>query len=281
MGLVLEGGGTRAVYTSGVLDFFLDKDLTFDYIIGVSAGSCNGTSFLAKNRGRQHDLTVKYVHDKRYMGIKPLKESGNFLNIPWIFGELAYETMPLDFDTFERADTRLVAVVTNALTGLPEYHDVENLREECSILAASCAMPLATKGVTVNGMMCYDGGITDSIPLEHALADGCDRAVVILTQHKGYQKKPLGPRSEKVLQKMLGQYPVLAQKVRDRYMMYNRQLEYTYEKERQAQAFVIQPSQPLECSSLERNVQKLEWVYQLGYSDAKASLENLLRFMNG
>lgn len=275
--LVLEGGGTRAIYTSGVLDVFLQNQIKFPYVIGVSAGSCNGTSFIGENYRRQHDITVDYVNDKRYMSFQSILRNGMFLNLPWIFGELSYELMPLDQDAFEQSESQLTVVVTNAQTAQAEYYLVDSLREDCGVLAASCALPLATKGFEVEGHICYDGGIVDSIPVIHALEDGCDKAVVILTQHVGYQKNP--PRGMEMIGKAMRQYPKLCEALANRHTMYNRQLEEVKELEAQGKALVIQPEQPLGAGTLERNVDKLEDIYQLGWNDGINALEKLKDFL--
>ena len=112
-GLVLEGGGNRSIYTSGVLDAFMDEKIDFEYVIGVSAGSCNGVSFIAKNYRRQHDIIINYSNDKRYMGAGNMLKGHSFLNTDWIFGELAYDILPLNQDVFENSKTVLCAVATN------------------------------------------------------------------------------------------------------------------------------------------------------------------------
>lgn len=277
VGLVLEGGGTRAIYTSGVLDVFLKYNIKFPYVIGVSAGSCNGTSYLGGNYRRQHDITVDYVNDKRYMGITSMLKNGMFLNLPWIFGELSYDMMPLDHDTFENSGSQLVVVVTNADTAAAEYHTADNFREECNILAASCALPLATKGIDIDGNKYYDGGIVDSIPVAHALEDGCDKAVVILTQHKGYVKRP--PKGMEMINKALRRYPKLAEALANRHVMYNEQLALIKKLEEEGRVLVIQPQEPLNAGTLERRIDKLEEIYQKGYNDAMAVLAQVQAFV--
>ena len=188
VGLVLEGGGNRAIYTSGVLDAFIEKNIEFPYVIGVSAGSCNATSFIAKNYRRQHDIEIEYANDKRYMGISNMLKGHGFLNIDWIFGELAYELKPLNQEEFDKSNTVLCAVATNAQTGKPEYFYPKSMRNGCDELKASCSLPGVTKGVEIGGTTFFDGGLVDSIPLERAFDDGCKKAVVILTQHKRDRK---------------------------------------------------------------------------------------------
>lgn len=274
-GLVLEGGGNRAIYTSGVLDAFIEAGIEFPYVVGVSAGSCNGTSFIAKNKRRQHDIVINYTNDKRYMGISSMLSSKAFLNLDWIFGELAYDILPLNHENFEASGSTLCVVATNAETGKAEYFYPKDFREGCIELKASCAMPGVTNGVEIGGIKYFDGGLVDSIPLKKAVDDGCQKIVVILTQHKGYQKEAMPNRASLMFKK----YPKIQEGIVNRHIMYNGQLEYVRELEEQGRAFVIQPSVPLGVSSLEKDTSKLEAIYQLGYKQGKDNIEKIREFL--
>lgn len=275
VGLVLEGGGNRAIYTSGVLDAFMENGIDFPYVIGVSAGSCNGTSFIAKNIRRQHDINIKYAADKRYFNPRNAIKGKDMLNIDWIFGEMCYDLMPLDQDAFEKSDTTLCVVTTNAKTGKAEYFYPKNMREQCLELKASCSMPIVTKGVEIGDELYFDGGLVDSIPLEKAFEDGCKKAVVILTQHKGFQKEPFPNKAEKVFKK----YPKIGEALVNRHEMYNAQLEYVRKAEENGDIFVIQPLVPLNATSLERDLSKLEAIYQLGYKQGLDNIEKVKEFI--
>lgn len=279
-GLVLEGGGSRAIYTSGVLDTFIENGIDFPYIVGVSAGSCNGTSFMGKNYRRQHDIGIKYCNDKRYMSMQSALHNGQYLNLDWIFDELSYDLMPLDNETFENCDTTLCVVTTNAETGKPEYFYPKDMRERgCPYLKASCALPIATKGVEIDGQTYFDGGVTDSIPLKKAFDDGCKKAVVILTQVRGYVKQPI--KQQRTARRILRHYPALADAVLKRHEMYNRQLEYVFEQEKKGNCYVIAPAEDLHCSAVEKNVDKLEHIYQLGYAQGKLKADEIKAFIKG
>ncbi len=276
-GLVLEGGGTRAIYTSGVLDAFMDKKIEFPYVIGVSAGSCNGASYIGKCRNRQHDITINYSRDKRYMGISNIIKGKGYLNTDWIFGELTYDLSPLDYDTYEKSGTKLCCVVTNALTGKAEYMYPDGaFRNGCVELKASCSLPIAAHPVFIGDIPYYDGGLVDSIPLKHAMDDGCHKAVVILTQHKGYIKKPM---SEKIV-KIIKKYPKVQEAIANRHIMYNAQLEYVKKMEAEGRAYVIQPGTPLGVGTLEKDLSKLESIYQLGYKQGLGHAHHVKEFIN-
>lgn len=273
-GLVLEGGGSRGIFTSGVLDAFIDAGIEFPYVIGVSAGSCNAASFIGKNYRRQHDITINYCNDKRYMSVQSIIKNGQYLNLEWDFGELTYDIMPLDYDTYEKSNTQLCAVATNAKTGKPEYFYPKDLREYgCPYLKASCALPVATRGVEIGGETYFDGGITDSIPLKRAFEDGCKKAVVILTQVRGFVKQPI--KQQRAVHRILKKYPALAEAVLNRHEMYNRQLEYIFEQEKKGSCMVIAPARDLNCSAIEKNTDKLERIYQLGLAQGKMKTDEI------
>ena len=158
-GLVLEGGGIRAIYSSGVLDAFMENDIEFPYVIGVSAGSCNGVSFIGKNIHRMRDITINYSCDERYKSVKSMFKNGEYLNSKWIFGELTYDIYPLDYDTYEQSQAKMCVVATNAMTGKAEYFYPDDFRNGCEVLRASCALPMATRAVQLGKDFYFDGGI--------------------------------------------------------------------------------------------------------------------------
>lgn len=277
-GLVLEGGGNRAIFTSGVLDAFIENSIEFPYVIGVSAGSCNAASFIGKNFRRQHDITINYCNDKRYMGMKSFFKTGQYVNLDWDFGELTYDLMPLDYETYENSNSKLCAVVTNAETGKAEYMYPSDLREYgCPVIKASCALPVATKGVKIGDSTYFDGGVSDSIPLKRAFDDGCKKAVVILTQSRDFVKQPI--KYVKTVKRMFKKYPALANAILTRHDMYNAQKKYVYEEEKKGNCLVIQPPEDLHCTSVEKNATKLERIYQLGYYEGKQSIEKVKAFI--
>lgn len=277
-GLVLEGGGNRGIFTSGVLDAFVENGITFPYVIGVSMGSCNAASFIAKNIRRQHDFIINNCHDKKYMGLWSYTHTGEFLNMDWIFGELCYNQIPLDYDEFEKSGSVLCAVLTNAETGKAEYFYPKDLREfGCPIIRASCSMPLVTNGVKIGEMKYFDGGVADSIPLKRAMDDGCKKIVVILTQDESFVKQPVS--AAKLMKRLYKKYPLLTEALVNRHTMYNEQRKFVEEKEKKGNIFVIRPAKPLNCSSMERDITKLESIYQLGYLQGQKNIEKVKEFL--
>lgn len=277
-GLVLEGGGIRALYTSGVLDAFMENGIEFPYVIGVSAGTCNGVSFLGKNIHRMRDITIGYSCDERYKSVKSMFKNGEYLNSKWIFGELTYELFPLDYDAYEKSGAKFCSVVTNALTGKSEYlYPTGAFRDGCEELRASCALPLATKPVKINNSFYYDGGVTDSIPLKKAFEDGCEKCVTILTQDRDYVKQPMSHSA--MIKLLLRKYPLTAKAVMNRHNMYNEQKRYVFEKEKSGDTLVICPEKPLNCSTLNVTTQQQKELYKLGYEQGLAYVDRVKEFI--
>ncbi len=276
-GLVLEGGGIRAIYSSGVLDAFMEKDINFPYVIGVSAGSGNGVSFLGKNIHRMRDITLEYSDDKRYKSMKSFIKNGEYLNSKWIFGELAYDIYPLNHDVFEASNAVMCAVVTNAKTGKAEYFYPKSFRDDCEVLRASCAMPLVSQPVILGKDYYYDGGISDSIPLQKAFDDGCEKCVVILTQDKSYVKQPMA--HSKAIRLLLKKYPLTAQGLLNRHTMYNTQRQYVFEQEKLGNAIVICPEKPLNCSTLNVSKQQQRDIYNIGYKQGLQYADKVKEFI--
>jgi predicted patatin/cPLA2 family phospholipase len=209
------------------------------------------------------------------MGLSNVLKKGEYLNSDWIFGELSYELSPLNYEVFDNSNTTLCAVATNALTGKPEYFYPKDFRNGCDELKASCSLPAVTKGVTIGGQVYFDGGLVDSIPLKRALDDGCQKAVVILTQHKGYEKEPMPKRLSRAFHK----YPKIGEAVVNRHIMYNNQLKYVHEMQESGLAYVIQPTVQLGATTLEKDTAKLESIYKLGYMQGEKNADNVIEFI--
>lgn len=276
-GLVLEGGGLRGIFTSGVLDAFMENGIKFPYVIGVSAGSCNGVSYIAGNLYRMRDIMLGYSSDKRYMSLRSLIKNGEYLNTKWVFGELSYEMFPLNYEGYENSNVDFCVVITNARTGKAEYVYPKDFRKGCPELVASSAMPIATKPVAIGKDLYYDGGLADSIPLKRAYEDGCEKCVVILTQDKSYIKHPLG--HDKAVKRVIKKYPATAEKLINRHIMYNNQRKYVFDQEKNGNALVIMPKAPLHCPTLEKDTDKLRNIYNQGYSAGLENLEKVKAFI--
>ena len=276
--LVLEGGGTRGVFTAGVLDYLMKKEVKFPYVIGVSAGACNAIDYVSKQIGRTKDCTIIQDRKNRYIGTKDALKKGYLFDMDRLFDEYPNRLFPFDFDTYFASDIQCEVVVTNCLTGeamyLSEKQDKERLLTICR---ASSSIPLISPVVDVDGIPCVDGGVADSVPLIHSMKLGHQKNVVVLTRNKGYRKKAPG-KSRLLYTAALKKYPNLLNALLNRYRNYNRVMELVEKWEEEGHIFVIRPEvEPV--SRTEQNVEKLTEFYDHGYQMMKQRMEEMQAYL--
>lgn len=273
-GLVLEGGGLRGMYTVGVLDLLLEKHLMPDYCIGVSAGACNGASYVAKQRGRNWRINMEYIDDPRYIGLGNVVKKHSLIGMDFLFEEMSDSILPFDYDTFFDNPCEFVVVVSDTFTGRPVYFDKKHIRRgDMRVIKASASLPGFSPAVAYEGRHYLDGGTTDSIPFRRALEDGCDRVIVVLTQDRGYKKEPSSMRP--IYHTMLRNSPQMIRALDHRHEMYNRQRKELWKLEQEGKALLVVPSHPLDVSRFERDKDRLDELYQLGQTDAMEKLEQI------
>lgn len=266
-GLVLEGGGMRAITTAGVLDYFLDENIEFDNCIGVSAGSCHACSFLSKQRGRAYDAFVKYMDDKRYCSVHSLLTTGNLFGTDFVYNIIPNELLPIDAETYSKSKTKFQATVTNCITGKAEYLEVKDVKKDIDYIRASSSLPLISTMVKIDGTPYLDGGIADSIPIEQSIKQGNTKNIVVLTRPRDYQKKKSSIGG--MIRFAYRKYPKFIEASEKRYLNYNKTLSYLWEQEKKGTVFIIQPEYDLGIGRLEKNEPKLKAAYQYGYDLAK------------
>ena len=276
--LVLEGGGFRGIYTTGVLDYLMEKEVKFPYVIGVSAGACNAIDYVSKQIGRTKDCTIIQDRKNRYIGTKDALKKGYLFDMDRLFDEYPNRLFPFDFDTYFASDIQCEVVVTNCLTGeamyLSEKQDKERLLTICR---ASSSIPLISPVVDVDGIPCVDGGVADSVPLIHSMKLGHQKNVVVLTRNKGYRKKAPG-KSRLLYTAALKKYPNLLNALLNRYRNYNRVMELVEKWEEEGHIFVIRPEvEPV--SRTEQNVEKLTEFYDHGYQLMKQRMEEMQAYL--
>ena len=279
-GLVLEGGGMRGLYTAGVLDFFLEKDLIFDYVIGVSAGASNAVSYISRQKGRNKIIITAFIDDWRYMSIKNLVKNGSLFGMDFIFDEIPKKRVPFDYETFFNSPVTFKVGVTDCKTGKPLYFEKSEMDKNFTALRASISLPLVSPIVHYRGYHLLDGGITDPIPLRQAMADGYQKNVVVLTRNKGYRKKPINTPLRLLLEKKYRDYPNLLTAMLNRYQIYNNTLRYIDLLELKGQIAVIRPSKKLTVETFEKNAVKLNDLYELGYYDAAEAYDRIKTVIN-
>ncbi|MCA1027297.1 patatin family protein [Cytobacillus sp. FSL W7-1323] len=272
--LVLEGGGMRAAYSAGVMELFLDKGITFPYVIGVSAGAANAASYLSKQKGRNKKVSVEYVSDPRYFSLRNYRKSKQLFGMDFIFDEIPNKLVPYDYEAFSHGKSEFIIGTTDCLSGEAVYYGKKDYGENLLLLLkASSSLPFIAPEISFNNRMLLDGGIADSIPIRKAQADGYDKAVVVLTRPKGYRKKP--SRMSFLLRRKYPQYPGLQRAMMNRYKMYNETVEYLEEQEKKGQVMIIRPEK-VDVGRMERDLKKLSAFYEQGYKDAEDSLTRFI-----
>ena len=276
IGLVLEGGAMRGLYTAGVLDVFLDNNIKVDGIIGVSAGVLFGVNYVSKQKGRAIRYNKKFAKDKRYMGMRSFLTTGNIINKDFAYYEIPTKLDIFDEETFEKSDTDFWATVTNIETGEAEYIKLEKPIDQMEVLRATSAMPIVSEIIEIDGKKYLDGGVSDSIPVEKCKSMGYDKIIVVLTRTIEYRKKKASSTLAKIKYK---EYPKLIETMENRYKKYNETVEKIIDMENKKEIFVIRPSKDLKIKRIEKDVDKLQAMYDLGVSDCKKQLEDLKEYI--
>ncbi len=276
-GLVVEGGGMRGVYTAGVLDYFMEKNLYFDDCYGVSAGACHISSYVSKQIGRSIKVTLDYINDKRYCSVNSLIKTGDMFGVEMLYDLIPNKLELYDYDTFNKFKGNFYSVVTNCKTGKAEYMKIKDMKKDIIAVRASSSLPLLSRIVEINGKEYLDGGITDSIPIKKSIKDGHKKNVVILTRDKTYRKSK--PKFLSFFKLKYKKYPNLVKAIENRYKMYNETLDFLEEEKAKNKVFIIQPKLPVKISRIEKDKDKLKELYDQGYEDAKELYEDLMKFL--
>ncbi len=265
-GLVLEGGGMRGIFTSGVLDNFMDRGIRFPYTIGVSAGACNGISYMSGQRGRAKYGNIDLLEQYNYIGLKQLLFKGNIMDFNLLFHVFPTEISPYDYDALARSKEIFEMVTTSCKSGKACYFDEKhNPTRIIDIIKASSSLPFVSPISYVDGEPMLDGGIADSIPLLRAQSQGFTNNVVVLTRNKGYRKSQ---KPTRVPFFMYRKYPALRNAIRSRNAFYNEQIALVEQLEEEGKITVIRPERPIEVDRMERNIGKLTALYEEGYNCA-------------
>lgn len=269
-GIIDVGGGMRGIYGSGVFDRCLDDGLSFDEVIGVSAGSANATSFLAGQRGRNYKFYMEYSFRKSYMSPDNFIKKGSFLDLEYIYGELSDTggEYPLDLEAFQKNKARLCIVATNALTGEACYFDNSDIkRDDYYPMKASSCLPIVGKEFFYNGVPYYDGGVADPVPVQKALDDGCDKVVLVLTKPRDLVRKP--GRDQAAAKLLARRYPNAAKGLSDRARRYNEGVALAKKLEGESRALIISPDHCCGVDTLKRSKETLSALYEKGWADAE------------
>lgn len=279
-GLVLEGGALRTIYSSGVCDGLLAGGVLADYVVGVSAGIAYGVSYVSKQSGRNLEIVTRFARSRKYMGLANLLNPKNrsYFGLDFTFRQIPDTLVPFDYETFAAFPGQVEAVVTELDSGKARYCTVPRDKEGSSlVLQASCALPLMFPSFSVEGVVCMDGGVADSIPYQRALEQGCDRVITVLTRPRDYVKT--ADRSLPLVLRRYRKWPEFCDTMRRRAEDYNACRQRLFELERQGKVLVIAPQTTHGVSRTERNVEKLRLLWGEGYEDASRRMDEIRDYL--
>ncbi len=277
-GVIDVGGGLRGIYGSGVFDRCLDDNIIFDYCIGVSAGSANAITYLSGQRGRTYRFYHDYSDRKEYMGFGNFRKHKQYINLDYVYGTLTNSggEDSLDFARVVKNKCPLTIVTTHAVTGEPAYFQKDDMvQDDYRILKASSSLPVVCQPYEINGEFYYDGGVSDPVPVEKALSDGCRKLVLILT--KPVEMSDTTRRDARVARLIKNKYPAIAQRLTNKSLTYNRGVEKAMELEKEGRCLIIAPDDCCGVSTLTKDKDKLHALYEKGYRDAEKIKEFLAK----
>ncbi len=276
-GLILEGGGMRGVYTAGVLDAFLENDIEFSRVYGVSAGSCQACSYLSKQKGRGLHTLIDYVDDPNYCSPKNLVKTGDFFDVDMCYSQIPDVLNPYDYESYDQYKGKFFAVVTNLESGQAEYIRVKDMEKQIWAVRASSSLPLLSRTLIVKGRPYLDGGVADSIPIKRSILAGNKKNIVILTRGAEYRKEanPLMP----LVKLRYKKYPKFVEAMGNRHIKYNETLDFIEKEEAEGKIFVIRPQQQVEVDRLEKDKDKLLKLYEQGLEDGRNAIASMKEYL--
>ncbi|NBJ89998.1 patatin-like phospholipase family protein [Acutalibacter sp. 1XD8-36] len=277
--LALEGGSLRCLFTCGATDLMMDEGLQWDGIIGVSAGALTGVNIVSGQRGRTAQVNLGYVNDPRYMGFRSLIKHRSIFNFDFLFGELSDTLLPLDRETFINSEIKYTAVATSCIDGRVRYYEKSEIPDIYPAIRASASLPLLSPMVTVGGEPCLDGGLSVSVPYQRPLDEGYDKVVVITTREHGYRKEPVSRAMARVYARAYRKYPELVRAILNVPRHYNAEMDEIDHLEAQGRIFVIRPREPVTVSRTEKNVAKLQDLYDRGQEACRIALPKLREYL--
>ena len=278
VGLVLEGGGMRALFTAGVLDALLDiKELDIDGIVGVSAGALFGVNYVSGQKERAIRYNIKYARDKRYMGLYSWITTGNAVNEEFAFYEIPFKLDVFDQEKFKQSKIDFYVVMTNVESGEPEYVLIKDVFKQMEYLRATSALPFASKIIEINGKKYLDGGISDSIPIDYCESLGYDKIILVLTRPENTHKED---KLNFLYKLVYRKYPNLVERLINMGKDYEIVLKKIKDLENENKIFVIRPPKVLKIGRLEKNENKIQNVYDIGLNTGIKEKDNLLKYLN-
>ena len=277
VGLILEGGGMRGAFTAGVLDLWMEKGLYFEDVYGVSAGACQACSYLCRQPGRGLRVWINYLNDPRFCSMQSLLKTGDLFGAALNYDLVPRKLDPLDNETFLKSGARFTAVLTDVETGRAEYVQIHDMFEDIAAIQATASLPLISNMVEYRGRKYLDGGVADSIPIRWAIADGCEKNVLVLTQAPGYRKEP--NKALPLMKVKYARYPALVEAIARRHIMYNETLDFIQAEVDAGRLFVIRPDVAPGVGRVEKDPAKLKHLHDVGCAAAERVFPDLEAFL--
>ena len=277
IGLVLEGGAMRGIFTAGVIDVLMEQGFEFEALTGVSAGAAFGCNYKSRQPRRVLRYNLKYCKEPKYCSFRSLKKTGDLFGAQFCYHDIPDRLDIFDKQAFKENPMRFYVVATDVETGLPRYQRIDEVDDYCyEWIRASASMPMVSRVVEIDGRKYLDGGISDSIPLR--FAEGiCGKNIVVLTRPRDYKKKSASHMW--MFRRSLKKYPKALKAVANRHIMYNEQRNYVFLREKAEKALVICPEKPLEIGRIEHDPKKIQQTYGLGRRAAEEKLDEIRRFI--
>lgn len=279
IGLILEGGGMRGMFTTGVIDYFIEVGIEFPVVVGVSAGACHGMNYISKQKYRSRDIVLDFIHDPRYCGLKNLLTTGSLFGTDFAYYQIPVKYNLFDYQGFVDSKSEFYNVMSHLESGEASYPLLTDMRKDMEYLHASSSLPFISKKVEIDQNYYLDGGVSDAIPLRFSESIGCRKNVVILTRPKGYRKSEKS-KSSLIVRAYYGKYPKFVAMIESRNKRYNEALDYVEQEEKKGIVLVLRPDDSLKLKRIEKDITKLNAAYQMGYDYAKAEVNQIIKFMN-
>lgn len=276
--LILEGGALRSVFGAGVLDVFLENNLQFEYVLGISAGALNAGNYISGQMGRTAKININYVNDPRYIGIRQLIQNGSIFNLNFLFDEPVGDWLPYDEYAFTHTTQKFIVGATNCLTGNQVFFEKHTYKELTEVLTASSTLPVLSKTTFIDGIPYIDGGVSNAVPFTKAIQDGYQKIVIILTRPEGYRDKK-NELLNYLFRIYYHKYPNVVEKLCTMSQRYNCLLQQIQELEREGKVFVIRPTTLLKVKRVEKDKNKLRLLYLEGKEDARQKLANMIKYL--
>ncbi|MBO5448800.1 MAG: patatin family protein [Ruminococcus sp.] len=280
LGLTLEGGASRTVYSCGIMDALLEENIIADRIFGVSAGAAFGVSYASKQIGRNYRLATEFMGTRKYMGVHHMFDPKNrsYYNLDYAWDDVPNIHLPFDYKAYREYEGEFYAVVTNVATGRAEYLTVPRDDVKWTVLRATCALPLMFPEIEINGEKYLDGGIADSIPYKRAVSEGCDKNIIVLTRPRNYVKTT--DSLTRLCMRHYKKYPEFAHALETRAQRYNETVSEIQKLREQGRVFVFTPKTTFGVGRTEGDPKKLDRLYRHGYDHAKWAMDSLKRYLD-